>query len=1235
MTAPASRLVAAKKHHRAGDLTEAERLYRAVLDAEDRGPAEAWYLLGVLLHERGADADAEDALQQAVRLRPGWAAARNHLGIVLARQQRPDEAAQQWREILRLQPDCVDAHYNLGLLLRQRGDRAGAESCLQQVLHLRPDHADARHHLDLFRRPQPNGPAHSVNTAKPLNGQQPRPGKGQPAEVELRRAVRRQPTSAAAHNNLGLALLEGDDLDGAEASLQQALRLQPGLADAHNNLGVVRWRQGRLDEALVSLQEALRLRPDFAEAYNNLGTAQHSRGEFAAALASFEQAVTLKPDYAEAHANRALGLLLEGRWTEGWAEYEWRWQLPTAPRRAFPPPLWDGSALAGRTILLHAEQGLGDTLQFIRYAPLVQARGGTVIVLGPKPLLPLLRSCPGIDRLLAFGDPLPAFDVHAPLLSLPRLLGTTPDNVPANVPYLHAEALRLQAWRSRLASYRGYKVGIAWQGDRRHRADRQRSASLAALAPLAQVPGVQLISLQKGAGTEQLGTCPFPLTILGQGLDSDGGAFLDSAAVMKNLDLVVCVDTALGHLAGALGVPIWLALPLAPDWRWLLERADTPWYPSMRLFRQHQLDDWQAVFADMATALRQQLASVSLAGVAVAIAAAEIPRVRPAVAGTPLRSEPALPPPHELPEVARLQQQGLALFRQGQLAGAEDCLRQVLPLQPGDATLHNNLGAVLAGRGRLAEALPCFEQAVRLRPSYAHAHHNRGNALRDLGRQAEAVPCYQQACHLQPGDAGFYLDLGIVLLALGRGKEAVAPLRQAVILRPDHADSHNRLGQALAEAGCWDEALDSYRRLTALQPACADAHHNRAVVLARLNRHAEAVAAYREALRLRPEHAEDHNNLGMVLIELDRRDEAVTAFYQAIALKADYAEAHNNLAITLVALGDAAGGLASFAEALRLRPDYAKARTNRALALLQTGDYEQGWREYEWRWRTDDFKLRDFGKPRWDGTPLEGRTILLHVEQGLGDTLQFIRYAPLVQARGGRVLVEAPARLLPLLRRCPGIAELVAQGQPLPAFDVEAPLLSLPGLFGTTRATIPASVPYLSADPALQVRWSEELGSVEGFKVGIAWQGSRTYRGDRSRSIALRHFEPLARLPGVRLFSLQKGYGSEQLAAVAADWGVVDLGRRLDEGSGAFVDTAAVVTQLDLVVSSDTSVAHLAGALGAPVWLALASACDWRWGMAGEDTPWYPNLRLFRQQRAGDWDEVFTRMAEQLHERLR
>jgi hypothetical protein len=294
------------------------------------------------------------------------------------------------------------------------------------------------------------------------------------------------------------------------------------------------------------------------------------------------------------------------------------------------------------------------------------------------------------------------------------------------------------------------------------------------------------------------------------------------------------------------------------------------------------------------------------------------------------------------------------------------------------------------------------------------------------------------------------------------------------------------------------------------------------------------------------------------------------------------------------------------------------------------GDFERGWEEYEWRWKKAKVTPRDFPQPLWDSSALEGRTILIHTEQGLGDTLQFIRYVPLVKQRGGTVIVECPASLGQLLASCAGIDRLIASGAPLPPFDVHAPLLSLPRIFGTTLANVPAEVPYLSADPALVEYWRSELSSVAGIKIGIAWQGNPRFPADCMRSIPLTHFTPLAQVDGVRLFSLQKGTGSAQLAAVASYLPVIDLADRLDETSGGFMDTAAVMKNLDLVVTSDTSIAHLAGALGVPVWVALALGGDWRFLVGREDSPWYPTMRLFRQTQMGDWDSVFERIAAEL-----
>ena len=328
-------------------------------------------------------------------------------------------------------------------------------------------------------------------------------------------------------------------------------------------------------------------------------------------------------------------------------------------------------------------------------------------------------------------------------------------------------------------------------------------------------------------------------------------------------------------------------------------------------------------------------------------------------------------------------------------------------------------------------------------------------------------------------------------------------------------------------------------------------------------------------------------------------------------------------------LGKLDAALACYNEVIRLDSTHAKAHQNRALIWLQRGEWERGWPEYEWRWQTENFPRYFFPKPRWDGSPLNGRALLLIAEQGLGDTLQFIRFALSLQKLGEKVTVACQRPLQRLLADALGADNVVSLGGKLPDFDVHAPLLSVPGLLGITPATVPAEIPYLRADADLLEHWRESLQPLQGLKVGIAWQGNPTI-GDHLRCFPLSQFACLARAPGVHFVSLQKGAGAEQLQSLGGQFPVLDLGDRLDEASGPFRDTAAIMNNLDLVISADTAVPHLAGALGVPVWVPLRHAPDWRWLLDREDTPWFPTLRLFRQARAGDWNDVFERMAKEL-----
>lgn len=571
-------------------------------------------------------------------------------------------------------------------------------------------------------------------------------------------------------------------------------------------------------------------------------------------------------------------------------------------------------------------------------------------------------------------------------------------------------------------------------------------------------------------------------------------------------------------------------------------------------------------------------------------------------------------------------------LRAGDARTAEAVCRRAIGAGGSSAELWDLLGSACQQQGKLAESLACFQEALRLKPDYVRSHNHLGILLSTAGRHAEAAAHFREAIRYRPDYAEAHNNLGSVLRETGRLEEAAGAFAESVRLRPDFTEGHNNLGVVLLSQERHSEAAESFRRALEVRPGFADARKNLGIALRNLGRADEAIACFREVVRLRPDFAAAYFSLGLAYMDQHRTDEAIAAYRAGLRLRPDFAEGHNNLGSLLLELGRVPEGLAEFNTSLRLKPDYEAAHWNRAMLLLLRGDFENGWIEYEWRRRLKKTQWATPRQPFWDGSDLGGKTILLHTEQGLGDTIQFARYAPLVKDRCRRVVVVCPPSLVRLLRGCEGIDEVVGLGASLPAFDVYAPLMSLPGIFQTVESTIPAKVPYLSADAGLVESWRRELTDYAGFRIGIAWQGDPKYPGDRNRSVPLRHFEPVARVPGVRLVSLQKGAGTGQLAGLADHWPVLDWSDRLDEEVGAFADTAALMKSLDLVISSDTAVAHLAGALGVRTWVALGRVPDWRWQLDRDDSPWYPTMRLFRQSRIGDWKAVFEHMAADLRQ---
>jgi tetratricopeptide (TPR) repeat protein len=519
------------------------------------------------------------------------------------------------------------------------------------------------------------------------------------------------------------------------------------------------------------------------------------------------------------------------------------------------------------------------------------------------------------------------------------------------------------------------------------------------------------------------------------------------------------------------------------------------------------------------------------------------------------------------------------LRERGALAEAADLGGLAVAYRPNHAKSRNNLGAALEALGRTEEAEASFRRALGLQHDYVNAHYNLANLLRAQGRAEEAVGHYRHALALAPGDADALAGLAMALNALGRADEAFACCAEAVRIQPGHVLALDLMGVLLAARG----------------------------------RSAEAESCHRKAVAIDPGFAQGWSNLGALLSGLDRLLEAEAACRQALAVDPGRAEAHNNLGHVLMLQGATRAAQSCFADAIALKPDYADAHWNQARAMLLRGEFEAGWRDFEWRWRLEGGRAPAFARPAWDGSPGE-RTILLHAEQGAGDAFQFIRYAQLVKARGAQVIVRAPSALVRVLRRASGVDAVVADHEILPAFVAHAPLMSLPSLLGPRLQDIPSDTPYLTPEPDRLAVWRERLEGGPRPAIGLVWRGNPANSEDRRRSIPA---EILASYlsADVRWISLQRGASPGDLAALSRSVPLEDAAPGLDD----WAETAALIGALDAVVTVDTAVAHLAGALAKPTAVLLSAAADWRWLEARRDSPWYPRARLFRQETSGDW----------------
>ena len=960
--------------------------------------------------------------------------------------------------------------------------------------------------------------------------------------------------AATQHYQSGLALEKQGQYDAAIQAYNQAISIYPNYPNAHYNMANLLMLQGRLSAAVASYQQAVFYKPDFAYVHCNLGSALADLNQVTEAVASYRKALEYLPEDGEIHFNLGLLLLAQGEYEEGWREHEYRYHPSVDnPNIRVPTlnfPQWQGESLTGKSIVIWYEQGLGDAVQFCRYAAVLkQQHAAKVTLVCDNALKKLFESLSDVDSVLTPQEAIgiPVHDYWTFPLSLPLYCQTSAASIPVNIPYLKASPSLIEQWQTKLPKGK-MRVGLVWKGSGTHKNDVNRSIpTVQLLAPLWNVEECDFISLQKGRdeGVASFAN-HYPLTHLGREINS----FADTAAIIAQLDLVITIDSAVAHVAGALGKPVWIVLPFVADWRWLIDREDSPWYPTARLFRQTKPGDWGGVF-ERVTKQLQAFITGEQQVISTAIKLAEQPD-----------------------------------FSQSQLLAEtfQTALQQ-----------HQS--------GNLAQAEVLYRQILQQDPNYADALHFLGVLAYQVGQSQAAVDLINKAIQQDSTSCAMYCNLGLALQTSGKLNAAIESYQKAIALRPDYADAYYNLGNAQHQQG----ELDT------------------------------AIASYRQALARNPDFAAAQTNLGNVFKQQNNLEAAIANYLAAIAVKPDYADAHYNLGITLQAQGKHTQAFESYQKALSINPDYPEARSALGVLKLMLGQFEEGWQDcearYDARLKSKQTAAPDLPFPQWQGESLRGKSLLILCEQGLGDEIQFCRYVSLLKSQGAKKITWVCKKpLKALFKTLIGIDAIFTTEEMtlISQHDYWVFALSIPLHCRTTLENIPSTVPYLYANPKQVAAIGSQLRSIKEFKVGVCWKGNPSFPNDALRSPGIAWFKPLFKLSGVKFFTLQPDTREEFLHNAGKN--AVDRGHEIDKSS--FEEAAALIMNLDLVMSSCTSICHLAGALGKPVWVVLPCEADWRWLLEREDSPWYPNTRLFRQAQPGNWREVFQRVEQQLQQTI-
>jgi tetratricopeptide (TPR) repeat protein len=1059
--------------------------------------------------------------------------------------------------------------YNLrGVALRSSGKLSEAKEWMFRGKELYPESIDITHNL-----------AVTVTDLGELEY-------GALLSEEVRK---KNPRHIESYKNLGRIYITLRDTPKAKAIFTEYEKIDPQNIDVLVGFGAAAIIDEEIEKSIGYFEKAIKRDPKQGSAWGNLGLCYKLIGEYSKAKKCLITACKVDPEQVEHPWNLALIQLTLGEMKEGWSNYEIRFD----PRRIATdrvkmpsttvPRLQKTDNIKNKSVLMLQEQGFGDTLQFYRFARELKKDGAKKVIAIVSPeLVHIIRTIPWIDEVryeLLDTHELPDYWVYP--MSLPnRYEGQLAIKIPAPIPYLGVFEEKYQLWNQHFSTQKSkkFRIGLLWAGRKTHTNDKNRSMKLQDLARLAKYQDrVEFISLQKGEREDDDAGVPWDIQRCADKISD----FSDTAAILENMDLLISVDSGPIHLAGAMGMPVWLMLPKVFDFRWMVDRLDSPWYPKVKLFRQDKKGKWDSVVKKIDQELGQLLEK-----------------------NTP-RWKTKRYQIH--PNLLNTTVAGVNLF----LYSAYEYHKE----------------------GKLEIALALYEEVLTYEPKNSDAIRNTASIYRALNQIPQALACYQQGIAHGESNSIFYSNYGNLLNQIKEFSGAILQANKAIELDANNSQAWFITSDAYFQLGQLENALIAVQRAVSLS---AEFPYivRKALIEIELANWVAAKESLEQLKIVGQETTEYHLLLAHLYKETQEFDLSLKCYEKALSINANHDEAYMNRGVLKANMLDYDGAIQDVNKALNLAPENAEAHFNLSLFLLTQGRFEEGWPEYEWRMdprrtRQERVQKPSLQMPMWRGESLEGKAILLMPEQGFGDYIQFIRYGQFLKSLGATVIAAAAAPLVELLKTCPWIDQVAQDGDQI-NYHYWAFPMSLPFFAKTRLETIPKTIPYLKANPEKITQWEDWLVA-NGFEldkpiIGICWQGAKTHRHDRQRSVQPRDLE-----------SLIKKYPQYQFIGVVKEPGAlpsykIDKLELMNAGLAIqdFADTAALLENLDHFITIDSAPAHLAGAVGISTSIMLDSLPDFRWMLDRTDSPWYQTVTLYRKPLKGNWLSVLDQVSKDL-----